>query len=39
MNEVLYPGDSYSIPENVEHPREVIEGGEVIDTFTLPRQD
>lgn len=38
-DEVLNPGDSYSIPENVEHSLEVIEDGEVIDTFIPPRQD
>ena len=35
----LKPGDSYCIPENVEHSWEVIEGGEVIDVFTPPRLD
>jgi quercetin dioxygenase-like cupin family protein len=39
MNEILGPGDSYSIPENIKHSWEVIEGGEVIDVFTPPRQD
>lgn len=39
MNEILTPGDSYSIPENTEHSWEVIESGEVIDVFTPPRQD
>jgi len=38
-NEILSPGDSYSIPENVVHAWEVIEGGEVVDVFTPPRQD
>jgi quercetin dioxygenase-like cupin family protein len=37
--EILNPGDSYSIPENIEHSWEVIEDGEVIDTFIPPRQD
>ncbi len=32
-------GDSYCIPENVEHSWEVIIGGEVIDVFTPPRVD
>jgi len=36
--EILKPGDSYSIPENVEHSWEVIQSGEVIDVFTPPRQ-
>ena len=39
INEILDPGDSYSIPENIEHSWEVIEAGEVIDVFTPPRQD
>lgn len=39
VNEILYPGDSYSIPENIEHSWEVIEKGEVIDVFTPPRKD
>jgi len=39
INEILNPGDSYSVPENVEHSWEVIEDGEVIDTFVPPRQE
>jgi len=39
FDEILNPGDSYSIPENIEHSLEVIDGGEVIDVFTPPRQD
>ncbi len=39
ISEILDPGDSYSIPENIEHSWEVIEGGEVIDVFTPPRPD
>jgi quercetin dioxygenase-like cupin family protein len=39
INEILTSGDSYSIPENIEHSWEVIEGGEVIDLFTPPRLD
>ena len=37
--EVLGPGDSYSIPPGVEHSIEVLEAGEVVDVFTPPRQD
>jgi quercetin dioxygenase-like cupin family protein len=37
--ETLTPGDSYSIPENIDHAWEVIEEGEVIDVFTPIRQD
>jgi quercetin dioxygenase-like cupin family protein len=39
FDEILNPGDSYSIPENVEHSLEVILGGEVIDVFTPLRED
>jgi len=35
----INPGDSYSIPGNVEHSFRVIEGGEVIDFFTPIRED
>jgi len=39
VDEVLNPGDSYSIPENAVHAWEVIIGGEVIDAFTPVRED
>ena len=39
ISEILNPGDSYSVPENVEHSWEVIENGEVIDVFSPPRPD
>lgn len=39
INEILNFGDSYSVPENVEHSWEVLEDGEVIDTFIPPRLD
>jgi len=39
INEIIYPGDSYAIPENIEHSLEVIEAGEIIDVFTPPRID
>ena len=32
-------GDSYAIPENVEHSFEILEAGEVIAVFTPIRQD
>ena len=38
-DKVIGPGDSYSIPENVEHSIEIIEAGEVVDFFTPPRTD
>ena len=37
--EILKSGDSYCIPENVEHKWRVIKAGEVIDVFTPPRKD
>jgi len=39
ISEILDPGDSYSIPENIDHSWEVIEGGKVIDVFIPPRPD
>lgn len=38
-DQVLEPGDSYAIEENVEHSFEILQGGEVIDVFTPPRKD
>jgi quercetin dioxygenase-like cupin family protein len=35
----ISPGDSYSIPRNVEHRIEIIEPGEVLDCFSPPRKD
>lgn len=35
----LTAGDSYSVPGNVPHSFEVLEGGEVIDVFTPIRED
>ena len=37
--ELVEAGDSYSIPENIEHSLEIIEPGVVIDTFIPPRKD
>ena len=39
IDEILTAGDSYSIPENMPHSWEVIEGGEAIDVFTPVRMD
>jgi quercetin dioxygenase-like cupin family protein len=39
IDEIIGAGDSYSIAENCEHSLEVIEAGEVIDTFVPPRTD
>ncbi len=37
--QVIGPGDSYSIPRNVEHRIDIIEPGEVLDFFSPPRKD
>lgn len=39
VSDMLKPGDSYCIPENVEHGWEVIKEGEVIDVFTPVREE
>lgn len=39
IDEVISQGDSYAIPENIDHSFEVIEPGEIIDVFTPPRED
>jgi quercetin dioxygenase-like cupin family protein len=33
------PGDSYSVPRDIEHRIEIIEPGEVVDFFSPPRAD
>ena len=38
-DQILEPGDSYAIPENVEHSLEVLDAGEVVDVFTPVRYD
>jgi quercetin dioxygenase-like cupin family protein len=35
----LQPGDSYVIPGGIEHSMESLEGGEIIDVFTPPRDE
>lgn len=35
----LTAGDTYSIPGNRIHSFRVIQGGEVVDVFTPPRED
>jgi quercetin dioxygenase-like cupin family protein len=37
--QMIGPGDSYSIPRNIEHRIEIIEPGEVLDFFSPPRKD
>jgi quercetin dioxygenase-like cupin family protein len=38
-DQVIGPGDSYSIPRDTDHRIEIIEAGEVIDCFSPPRKD
>jgi quercetin dioxygenase-like cupin family protein len=38
-DQFIGPGDSYSIPRDLEHRIEIIEPGEVIDFFSPPRKD
>jgi quercetin dioxygenase-like cupin family protein len=38
-DEILEPGDSYSIPGDTAHSIEVLESGYVIDFFSPPRED
>lgn len=38
-DQVIGPGDTYTIPRDVEHRIEIIEPGEVVDVFSPPRQD
>lgn len=35
----LHPGDSYTIPKDVEHSIEIIEPGQIVDVFVPPRED
>lgn len=35
----LTAGDTYSIPGNHTHSFRVVDGGEVVDVFTPPRED
>jgi len=39
IDEILEPGDTYSIGDNIEHSFEVIESAQVIDFFSPPRKD
>jgi quercetin dioxygenase-like cupin family protein len=38
-DQVIGPGDTYSIPRDAEHRIEIIEPGEVVDFFSPPRRD
>ena len=39
IDEILEPGDTYNIGDNIEHSFEVIESAQVIDFFSPPRKD
>jgi quercetin dioxygenase-like cupin family protein len=39
VDEILEPGDTYSIGGNTQHSIEVIEAGQVVDFFSPPRED
>ena len=39
VDEILEPGDTYTIGENTQHSFEVIESGQVVDFFSPPRKD
>lgn len=38
-DQLIAPGDSYTIPRDLEHRIEIIEPGEVLDVFSPPRMD
>jgi len=38
-DQLIGPGDSYTIPRDLEHRIEIIEPGEVLDVFSPPRMD
>lgn len=38
-DEILVPGDSYSIPKGTKHSVDVLEDSTVLDFFSPPRQD
>lgn len=38
-DQLIGPGDSYTIPRDLEHCIEIIEPGEVLDVFSPPRTD
>jgi quercetin dioxygenase-like cupin family protein len=39
FDQIIGPGDSYSIPRDTEHHIEILEPGEVVDFFSPPRKD
>ena len=39
FDEMLEPGDTYSIGGNTPHSIEIIETGQVVDFFSPPRED
>lgn len=38
-DQIIGPGDAYTISKNIEHSIEIIVPGEVIDVFSPPRED
>jgi quercetin dioxygenase-like cupin family protein len=38
-DQMIGPGDSYTIPRDVEHRIEIIDPGEVLDVFSPPRKE
>jgi quercetin dioxygenase-like cupin family protein len=38
-DDILIPGDSYSIPKGTKHSIDVLEDSKVLDFFSPPRQD
>jgi len=38
-DQVIGPGDSYTIARDLEHRIEIIEPGEILDVFSPPRTD
>lgn len=39
IDQMIGPGDSYTIHRNVEHRIEILSPGEVLDVFSPPRKD
>ena len=39
VDQILEPGDTYSIASNTPHSFEILETGQVVDFFSPPRED
>lgn len=39
QDQIIGPGDTYSIPRDTRHRLEILEPGEVLDFFSPPRKD